>query len=64
MVRALVAKALEHLLHNGQAGDQLVELGQVVQLDTAWPAEDLDPDRGVDEDQGTLLARRGERLAP
>src|SRR5262249_46337137 len=46
----LVAKSLEHLLDHGQAGRDLVEIDEGTEIERTLRTEELDPDRGVDED--------------
>lgn len=50
---ALVPEALEDLLDHGQAGDNLLEIDESGEIHGSSLPEDPDPDRGVDEVQGS-----------
>ena len=49
---ALVAEALEDLLHDRQRRHHVVEVDGILEAEPLWPREHLDPDRGVNEDHG------------
>ncbi len=47
--RAFVPKALKHLLNDGEAGDDLVEVDDGLEIERVSGSKSRDPNRSVDE---------------
>ena len=58
-VGAFIPEALEHLLDDGQAGDDFVEIDDGGEIEGVARPKDLDPDRGVEELQEARFFRFG-----
>lgn len=56
--RRLAVEALQHFLDDWQAGHDVVELDEVVELNFRRPAKELDPHRGVNENHGAVFDKR------